>query len=434
MNKKTFFKPWIHFVSKRFSSVERKGTSAVTTRLSSLGICFGVMTLIVVLSVMNGFQLQFIDSIIEISSYHVQVEASDFNFNNKIEAFFNQSKNDGNLISFVKFQEAQGLMTNINGRESGAIIRAVPKNIFEIDNGFKNEMNLISGSFDLSQENSIVLGTRLANALGVHIGSKVNLFALSGTSETSLLSNERTFVVKGIFSCGYADINSSYAFINLDDGQKYFGQDNLLYGIKLKNQNFDNAFKTEFLKQFPDAKISVWRDYNRSFFGALRVEKNMLFLFVFMIFLVVTINIFNSMRKLVFERRVEISTLASLGADNKSIKNIFIVRAFLIGIKGAIPGMILGILISLNMKIVFIVLAKIEYWFTYLATVIVNSSAKDFVRENKMWYVYSSIPARIYPIEVIFITCVGIASCLIAAAAASHNVLKMKISEVLYEE
>ena len=434
MNKKTFFKPWIHFVSSRFSSVEKNGSGAVTTRLSILGICFGVMTLIVVMSVMNGFQMEFIDSIIELSSYHVQVELDDSSKKQDLELYLDDAKLNGTVKSYVQFKEAQSLVTNKNGKESAALIRAVPENVLQLDPGFNKEMNLVAGEFDLSDDDGIILGSRLAKSLGVYKGSVINLFALSGSSDTQLISNDRTFKVKGIFSCGYADINSTYAYINMNAADKYFGSDKPVYGIKLNNQNSDKIFIKHFSEIFPDLKVSAWRDYNRSFFGALRVEKNMLFLFVVLIFIVVTINIFNSMRKLVFERRVEICTLASLGADNKSIKNIFIMRALLIGVKGSLPGMVLGIAVSLNIKYIFIFLSKIEYIFTYAFTALFNSSAREFVKENTMWYVYSGIPARIIPAEVICITLFGMLSCFIAAYAASRNVLKMKISEVLHEE
>lgn len=435
MNKKSPFKPWIHFVSKRFSSVDRKGKSAVTTRLSSLGICFGVMTLIVVLSVMNGFQSEFINAIIEISSYHVQVtDIEDDQTKNNVNEFLSCKKNEGKVISYVEFKEAQCLMTDKSGKESAALIRALPKDVLLKDSGFEKELSIVKGSFDIEEEDSIVLGIRLANALGVKTGSTVNLFALSGSGDTQLISNNRTFKVKGIFSCGYADINASYAFINLDAAEKYFGSEKSVYGIKLKNQHSDKAFQKDFQKKFDTISSSIWRDYNRSFFGALRVEKNMLFFFVVMIFIVVAINIYNSMRKLVYERRMEISTFASLGSDNISIQNIFIFRAFMIALKGALPGMVLGLLLSYNIRTVFIILSKIEYIFTYIFVLITNPSSINFIHENTMWYVYANIPARIVPGEVIFITLFGILSCVFAAFMASKGVLKMKISEVLHEE
>ena len=421
---------WIFFVCKRFSLVDKKGSSSVTTKLSVLGICFGVMTLIVVLSVMNGFQMQFIDSIIHISSYHVQVTNVKEDERSQIENFF---LNNNNVVSFVQFKEAQSLMTNPSGKESVALIRALPENVLKIDSGFKNEVNMISGRFDLSG-NGIVLGSRLAKSLGVRPGSQINLFALSGSSDTALISNERKFTVTGIFTCGYADINASCAFIGFSSGEKYFGRTGSVYGIKLKNQNSDRHFKTEFENCGFDCNVSVWRDYNRSFFGALRVEKNILMLFVIMIFIVVAINIYNSIRKLVFERRSEIAALSSLGGSRFSIRKIFVLRGLIIGLKGSLPGLFAGLVLSFNIKTVFLVILKIQYYFTYFFTMIFNSAMKDAVRENSMWYVYANIPARVNPGEVIFITLFGIFSCVIASWIASSNVLKMKILEVLHEE
>ncbi|WP_318661712.1 ABC transporter permease [Treponema sp.] len=444
---------WINFVNKRFSMVDSKGRSAVTTRLSTIGICFGVMTLITVLSVMNGFQLQFIDSIIELSSYHVQValgedvagseeaknreetqtrdkvvDCADFS---ELESYL---KSDKNVVSFVPFREAQGLMTDNGGKEAGCLIRSVPEDVLSKDPGFKSQMKIVSGDFDISGEDSIVLGIRLARSLGVRTGSRVNIFALSGSGDTSLISNDRTFTVTGIFSCGYADINAAYAFINQKGADKYFGNAETTYGIKLLNQSSDLKMQKELLKKFPDYKVSVWRDYNRSFFGALRVEKNILLLLVVMIFIVVAINIYNSMRKLVYERRTEISTLASLGGSKKAIRNVFIIRGLSIGIKGSVSGMILALIISFNIKKVFFVISKIQYFFTWISSVIFNPAAKELIRENPMWNVYANIPARVFAGEVVFITLFGIFSCLFSSWIASSNILKLNICEVLHEQ
>lgn len=422
---------WIRFVNKRFSLVDRKGSASVTTRLSALGICFGVMTLISVLSVMNGFQSQFIDSIIELSSYHVQISEVK---NNDIPALQKYLENNKSVVSYVNFMEAQGLMTNNATKEAGAFIRALPSDVLSLDSGFNREMKLISGKFDIDDENSIVLGNRLANSLDVKVGSTVNLFALSGGGDTELISNERNFTVKGIFLSGYSDINQTYAFINLDAAKKYFGSVLSVYGIKLNNQNSDRKFQKDMEKESSDCKISVWRDYNRSFFGALRIEKNMILILVIMIFIVVAINIFNSMRKLVFERRSEISTLSSLGGSKKSIQNIFIFRGLSIGLKGAVPGLISGLLICFNIKSIFHLIAKIQFYIEYFSACIFNSSAKDFIKENSMWNVYASIPAKIMWGEVVFITLFGILSCVVASFLASSSILKIKIAEVLHEE
>ena len=107
-----------------------------------------------------------------------------------------------------------------------------------------------------------------------------------------------------------------------------------IIGIKLLNSNNDSLFISQVEKSFSDVKIESWREYNKTFFGALRIEKNMLILVVAIIFIVVGINIYNGMRRLVFERKSEISILSALGAKNSQIKSIFIARGFSIGAIG----------------------------------------------------------------------------------------------------
>ena len=118
--------------------------------------------------------------------------------------------------------------------------------------------------------------------------------------------------MKGIFHCGYAEINSSFAFINFDSGKKILGNSaEEKYGIKLTSAPKDSSFIKEFKNVFPQSKAVGWREYNRSYFGVLRMEKNTLFVIVLLIFIVAAINIFNSMKKLVLERKNEIAVLSA---------------------------------------------------------------------------------------------------------------------------
>lgn len=424
---------WIYFVSKRISKVDRKGRTAVSSKLASLGVCFGVMALIVVMSVMNGFQRSFIDAIMEISSYHTRVSGLQ---ENEFADFEDFCKNQKFVRNFTAFYEAQGLMTDTKylSEQSPVLVRAVPQNICD-DENFKRELNVFSGSFDLSEENSIIIGNTIARNLGVRVGQKVNIAALSGSSDVSLLSQNRIFTVKGIFYSGYADINSSYVFINLDEAQKYFGQSaTRIYGIKFNHSRQDGIFENFVKSQFPNAKCVSFREFNKSFFGALRMEKNILFLVVLLIFVVVAVNIYNGMKKLVFERKTEIAVLKSFGATNSEIQNVFIVQGFLTGFSGALPGLLLGLFLSVNMDFVFNLMSKIQYYSQVVITYIFNPENIYYVRENPMFATYARIPAKIFPQEVIIIFIFGILSALLASAIASRDVLKMSVVEVLRDE
>lgn len=428
---------WISVVSRRFARVDRKGRSAVTSVLATLGICFGVMTLTVVMSVMNGFQMSFIDSILEVSSYHLRVINVAPEQENALKAACETEKR---IRACVPFYEAQALMTGEKGGAVAVNVRAADESIYYKDEGFKKELRMISGSFDFSETDSIILGSTLARNLGVRTGDTVNLLVMSGGSDVDLFSSDRLFTVRGIFTTGYAEINSACAFTGTAAAEKYFGASaKKIWGIKIKNYDKDLGVVASLKKQLglsdsSKTQIQSWRNFNKTFFGALRIEKNMLLLLVALIFVVVAINIYNGMRRLVFERRTEIAVLSALGARKGGIKSIFIMRGFIMGTVGALTGVVLGIIISLNTDVVFTLAAKLMYGIQYLITALTDRQNLQYVQINSSYNLYASIPARLFPGEVTAITLFGVFSPLIASWAASRNVLKLTVSEVLHNE
>ena len=423
---------WIFDVSRRFASVDRKSRSSATSFLAVLVICFGVMSLVTVVSVMNGFQMSFVNAIMELSSFHIRVS----NLESQAEADFLDSCADSKEIRCVSpFYESQALLVGNKSKESAGIIRGVDARTCEFDEGFAREIKIVSGSFDLSSADSIVLGSYLAQSLGVTTGNTVNLLALSGGKDVELLSQNRQFKVTGIFECGYYDINQGYAFVSLEAARMYFGEDApVFYGIKIRRPQNDGFVSAAIKNRFPDAAVQSWREYNRTFFGALRVEKNILMLLVFFIFVVVAVNIYNGMRRLVFERSQEIAALSALGGTSFQIKAIFVVRGFLTGAAGTVIGIVLGIFISLNIRSVFLAVSHCLYWLELFFTSVFSPENAAFVTENQMYAIYASIPAQIIPSEVLLISLFGVLSPLLASALASRSVLKLKIAEVLHNE
>lgn len=423
---------WIFDVSRRFASVDRKSRSSATSFLAVLVICFGVMSLVTVVSVMNGFQMSFVNAIMELSSFHIRIS----NLESQAEADFLDSCADSKEIRCVSpFYESQALLVGNKSKESAGIIRGVDARTCEFDEGFAREIKIVSGSFDLSSADSIVLGSYLAQSLGVTTGNTVNLLALSGGKDVELLSQNRQFKVTGIFECGYYDINQGYAFVSLEAARMYFGEDApVFYGIKIRRPQNDGFVSAAIKNRFPDAAVQSWREYNRTFFGALRVEKNILMLLVFLIFVVVAVNIYNGMRRLVFERSQEIAALSALGGTFFQIKAIFVVRGFLTGAAGTVIGIVLGIFISLNIRSVFLAVSHCLYWLELFFTSVFSPENAAFVTENQMYAIYASIPARIIPSEVLLISLFGVLSPLLASALASRSVLKLKIAEVLHNE
>ena len=423
---------WIFDVSRRFASVDRKSRSSATSFLAVLVICFGVMSLVTVVSVMNGFQMSFVNAIMELSSFHIRVSKSD----SQTEADFLNFCADSKEIRCVSpFYESQALLVGNKSKESAGIIRGVDARTCEFDEGFAREIKIVSGSFDLSSADSIVLGSYLAQSLGVTTGNTVNLLALSGGKDVELLSQNRQFKVTGIFECGYYDINQGYAFVSLEAARMYFGEDApVFYGIKIRRPQNDGFVSAAIKNRFPDAAVQSWREYNRTFFGALRGEKNILMLLVLLMFVVVAVNIYNGMRRLVFERSQEIAALSALGGTSFQIKAIFVVRGFLTGAAGTVIGIVLGIFISLNIRSVFLAVSHCLYWLELFFTSVFSPENAAFVTENQMYAIYASIPARIIPSEVLLISLFGVLSPLLASALASRSVLKLKIAEVLHNE
>ena len=331
----------------------------------------------------------------------------------------------------------------MTGEKGGAVavnVRAADESIYYKDEGFKKELRMISGSFDFSETDSIILGSTLARNLGVRTGDTVNLLVMSGGSDVDLFSSDRLFTVRGIFTTGYAEINSACAFTGTAAAEKYFGASaKKIWGIKIKNYDKDLGVVASLKKQLglsdsSKTQIQSWRSFNKTFFGALRIEKNMLLLLVALIFVVVAINIYNGMRRLVFERRTEIAVLSALGARKGGIKSIFIMRGFIMGTVGALTGVVLGIIISLNTDVVFTLAAKLMYGIQYLITALTDRQNLQYVQINSSYNLYASIPARLFPGEVTAITLFGVFSPLIASWAASRNVLKLTVSEVLHNE
>ncbi len=425
---------WISYVSRRFARVDRSGRGRATNQLSIWGIAFGVAALIVIMSVMNGFQMGYIESILEISSYHIRATGK----TGTAQRFDEQSNailSVPGVRSAIPLYEAQTLFAGSRGRQAPGLLRGVPADLLETDAGFASQVQMDYGAFSLREPGTCVLGTTLARSLGVRPGDSITLLALSGGSSTSLFDSGRKLKITGLFSCGYGDINSTFAFVSLDTAQTLLGDDTpLLYGIKLDDSDHVDKVIARLQKAVPGLDYESWRVYNRSFFGALRVEKNILLLTALLIFVVVGVNIFNAMRRMVYQKHEEIAVLKALGARQKSIQTVFMVQGIRTGIAGAVPGLIAGLLISVRLSEIIELFSKIGYSVVRFFTLIFSPEDAPFLESSSVFLYYASIPARVFFSEAAAITLFGVAASLFAAWAASRSVTKMSVAEVLHDE
>ena len=430
--KKRFSLSWLVFVSRRFATVDKKGRGALTSLLASLGIAFGVMTLITIISVMNGLQMSYIESILEISSYHIRVKVGAISDCN---SFLEHIKTDNDVLAAVPFYEGQSLIAADRGRQSGAIIHAVNPDVYTEDSGFKKEVKIIDGSFDLSEPDYIVLGNDLAFELNVTAGDEVTLVAVSGSSAVSLIDTSRVYTVSGIFTSGYSGINSAFVFVSDENKDTLFGENVLpVIGLKLKDSAADSRFIAKASKTFPALAFESWRSYNRAFFGALRIEKNMMMLLVLLIFVVVGVNIFNSLRRIVFERKDDIAVLSALGAKKNEIQSIFIFQGFLTGFVGAIPGTAAGLFLCINIDKILLLISSFSFHFRHAFYRVFAPDKMQYIDQGMMYNIFASVPPRIILNEVCLISIFGVFASLVAAWAASRGVLNLSCAEVLRDE
>jgi lipoprotein-releasing system permease protein len=444
---------WIGFVAGRYVSRGRRNSPPPL--LAILGISTGVLALIVILAVMNGFQLGFIESILEISSFHLRIES--FPPGDAAEL----GENIGALPetgAVVPFREFQGLIRGRRDGQQAVVIRGLPPDALDIDPAMAAKIEFEAGSFDIRGNRAILLGSELARRLSIRRGDEVTLFSVSGLfsapagdtaagpPEEDAAALADTFTVTGIFRTGFYEYDLSWGFINLEAAEDISGAD-LVLGVKLKNRWQDRRALDLIAAQVSDGypageaaafKFSSWRDYNRAFFGALRTEKLFMFLLVGLIFIVVGLNIFQAQRRAVLERREEIGLMRAVGAADTAVRLIFVWDGAIIGFTGAVSGLALGLLIASHISVFFTALEGLVNFVIAIANffsgLLGAGEAGEFAIFSPAVFYIKEIPSRVIPLEVFFIFMFGFLSALLAAWFASGKAARTGPAEVLRDE
>jgi lipoprotein-releasing system permease protein len=453
---------WIGFIAFRYVSRGRRNRSSASSVLAVLGILTGVLSLTIILAVMNGFQLGFIESIVEISSYHLRFE--NFPENERGKILEERIRSLPQVTAVVPFREIQGIVRGKREEQQAAVIRCLPDDALSRDLGFAEKLVFEDGrgGFFLDTPNSIVPGAELARRLGVRLGDTISLLSLSGTGlftdagEDSPSPDggegegaaDSLFTVTGIFRSGYYEYDLGWAFINIESAAALLGeQDRLSLGVKLKSRWQDSRVLEQILRlpeytALEDAALiaapRIWRDYNRAFYGALRTEKLMMFILVGLIFIVVGLNIFQAQRRSVLERREEIGLLRAMGAADFTVRLIFVWDGFIIGLTGAALGTALGLLIAAHISVFFGILEGLVNAVIDLVNLVAAffgvSGAEGFAVFSPAIFYIREIPSRVIPREVVLIFLFGFLSALLAAWFASGRVSRTRPAEVLRYE
>ncbi len=433
---------FIFFVAVRYLKERKRSKKIASSFLSIIGLAVGIMTLIAVLAVMNGFQLSFIEPIIEIVSYHIQVKSAD---GSELDADTLQNIEElENVDAVVPFFELQ----TIADSKEACIIRGIPLDAVERDSGFAGSFNLLFDIPDrryIEEENTVILGILLARKLHVQLGDKVNVLGFSDSSYSRLSPKNVDLTVTGIFKTGYQEIDLFWGFISLNTARGIVDNRTVpvSYGIKLFNRELDAETKEQInniLNGNKNFSAESWKEYNRAFFGALRTEKLIMMFLVGLIFIVVGFNIFYSLRRAVYERLEEIGTLKAYGATTSSIKNIFMLEGLIIGILGCFFGIMLGLLISGNINEIFRLIEMItnEQIFPFLK-VLLHPIFGDIqfpevsIFSSRVYYI-DEVPARVFFHEVFIISTSALVTACSAASFASGYVSKIKPAKLMRYE
>jgi lipoprotein-releasing system permease protein len=342
------------WVGLRYTRAKRRNHFiSFISLISMLGIGLGVAALIVVLSVMNGFQKELRTRILGVVS-HVQISGVGgelANWQQTIDAV-SQHPRVRAAAPYVQAQSMLALDQQVRGTVVRGILPEAEEKVADLAKHMKigRLEDLVDGEFN------IVLGMELARALNVGIGDKVTLIAPQGlVTPAAVLPRIKQFKVSGIFEVGMFEFDSGLALINLHDAQKLYRMEDRVTGVRLKVDDLFAApgIGRELLRYIDaDAFVSDWTRSHANFFRAVQIEKNMMFLILLLIVAVAAFNIVSTLVMAVTDKQADIAILRTLGASPGSIMQVFIVQGALIGLIGLGVGIVGGVALALNIETV----------------------------------------------------------------------------------
>ncbi len=321
--------------------------------ISVLGIALGVAALIVVLSVMNGFQKELRDRILGVAS-HIQVTAREGDLADW-KTVVAQSARHPRVLAAAPYVAAQGLLA-FEQEVRGVMVRGVLPAEEEKVADFRPHMKIGQLESLRPGEFGIILGAELARALHASAGDKITLIAPQGlVTPAAVLPRLKQFTVVGIFEVGMYEFDAGLALVHLSDAQKLYRMEDGVSGVRLKLNDLFEAPRVAFeLRGLLEDKlvISDWTRSHANFFRAVQIEKNMMFLILLLIVAVAAFNIVSTLVMAVTDKQADIAILRTLGASPASVMALFVVHGALIGGIGLVAGVGGGIALALNVDVV----------------------------------------------------------------------------------
>ena len=326
--------------------IKKEGFLKVISIFSFLGIMLGVAILIIVMSVMNGFKTELTKKILGLNP-HVVIQSNSF----KIEDNFIESlKNKIQNIDISKTYSGEGIVMS-NDNAKGIIIKGIDLKNKKGLNFLKK--NIIKGDLSKFDKNTAIIGVELAFNLDLEVGNKINLMSSAFvTTPFGGVPKQETLTIAGIFNTGFFEFDQNFVFLNLSDALSIFDKNEYEQNLEiyLKDPMKANIIKDEIQKLNQNYFVYSWSDLNKSFFSALKVERNVMFIILTLILIVAAFNIISGLTILIKNKTKEIAILKTLGLSNNSIKKSFFLTGFTIGLFASITGIIIGVIFSLNIE------------------------------------------------------------------------------------
>jgi lipoprotein-releasing system permease protein len=398
----------------------------------------GTGTLVVVLGVMNGFQSGFIDSILEVDSHHVRVTlAAEDPFGPEPGLLADRLRSDPGVSAALPFADFETVALGSSGRAYPLRVKALPGDAGTLDPGLADRLGVDPGSVPASSPGGIVVGAELARQLDVLPGDEIRLLTVRASEADGVEASTVRVRVSEVFRSGYYAFDYGLGFVSFETARAFGGPVNLVLGVKLGDRFGDERFADRLSSRYgiPPDRIVTWRTYNRSFFGALRMEKTAMMLLVGLIFLVVAVNIFHSLRRTVFEKMEDIAVLKALGGSARTVRSIFVLDGLVTGFLGATCGLAAGLALTVNVNEVFAAAEALVNAVIRLGGALSRAGGSgEFQVFSPAYFYLVRIPARVVFEEILFIYGAGASSAAAAAWAASRRVLAFRPAEVLRNE
>ena len=335
---------------------KKEGFLRVISIFSFTGIALGVAILIIVMSVMNGFRTELINKILGFNP-HIIVKP----YNNKInkEDLDNLDVLKENILRTAFTFSGQAIILS-KKNTTGILVRSYLEN--EIDKIDLIKNGIIDGSLNSFSKNTISIGKELAISLDLIVGDEITLMSTSNLQTPfGNLPLQEKFTISSVFTTGLAEFDHNVIFMPFGNAQSLFELSDMDIDLEIFLKKPDNAqlVKEKVQKIFSNHYVYSWADLNKSFFGALKVERNVMFIILTLIIIVAAFNIISGLTILVKNKTREIAILRTLGISKNSIAKVFFLTGFTIGLLATITGVTIGILFSYYIEEIRVLITSI---------------------------------------------------------------------------